>query len=242
MATTFSFLVPHGEEEGEYPSLRRHAARSSRTSIVTLVCTASFSILVSGFVGIICFVRNEPGSREMEERYGPRECAAGPDLYSTAAVNYSPCCVHYASSCCELHDECTKHYQYPGWHCPADHGAIACGVLPRKPRPACVELMNLLSCARCSPYGGHFVTASPSLLNVTICATFCHQLWAACGEATTTQHGPLDFCASLGLHVAMAESSPSEPCFSSASHHGGTRLLPCITAALALRAVWARSV
>ena len=236
-ATTFSFLVPQGEDE--YPSLRGLSSRSSqRMSLVTLACTASFSLVVSVFVGTVCFVRN-PVARDSEERYGLKRCAEGSDMFSEPVVNYSPCCTQYASSCCELHDGCIRQHQYPGWHCPDDRGAVACGMLPRKPSPTCMELMNLISCARCSPFGGNFVKGGAHF-NVTVCVTLCRQLWGACGMATE-RGSALDFCASLGLHVALTDSSsPSEPCFSSAGTiHHSAKLLSLVLVVYTLRTAWA---
>ena len=80
--------------------------------------------------------------------------------------------------------------------------AASGGVMPPLSPPAgsraaaekhqqCEHLLSLLSCARCSPYAGHYVN-SPTLLihkpNMTVCESFCHEIWEACA-AHTVEHG-----------------------------------------------------
>jgi len=79
------------------------------------------------------------------------------------------------------------------------------------PSDRCSSLLSLLSCARCSPFAGHFV-GRPSLLtqkpNITVCESFCFKLYDACVSplGPTSGEVQLAFCTQrLGLRVGGRE-------------------------------------
>mmetsp|Transcript_7909 Transcript_7909/g.17404 ORF Transcript_7909/g.17404 Transcript_7909/m.17404 type:complete len:232 (-) Transcript_7909:1509-2204(-) len=230
--STFSFLLLEGGTRDAYPRLRRSRA-SRRISTITLGVTAAISTGVSLFVGTVCFMRGDTfGQHSLQDRYGDTQCAAGPDMYRSQVVNYSPCCMHLSSTCCDLHS---------GRSCPSEYEhAMICGrnrsctsSAHHKLRPAaCMEMLRVLSCARCSPYAGHYVrTGDDGVSRTVVCRSYCDQLWQACmppaataSEAMHSSAGPAELCTRLGLIVAGAEgnagerkgneSAPDSACFS----------------------------
>jgi hypothetical protein len=92
-------------------------------------------------------------------------------------------------------------------------GGDACG---RLVTDACAEKRNLLACARCSPFAGHFQSSAGRNSTLTVCASFCRELWGACrleSDAGADSDAPIAFCAGLGVDVALA----NEPhCFAAA--------------------------
>mmetsp|Transcript_6855 Transcript_6855/g.16111 ORF Transcript_6855/g.16111 Transcript_6855/m.16111 type:complete len:170 (-) Transcript_6855:261-770(-) len=137
-------------------------------------------------------------------------------MYDEPVNNFSPCCTHYAATCCDLHgDRCKRAYDF------------AAPSFPRTER--CEELLALLSCARCSSYAGHYdgsghstpLTARP---NLTLCESFCSELWGACGRTFAPPAGAAldelhessrarEFCVDqLGLRLPPP-GDPHAPCF-----------------------------
>jgi len=70
---------------------------------------------------------------------------------------------------------------------------------------ACAEKRNLLACARCSPFAGHFELAAGR--NLTVCPTFCKELWRACRDGANDVSGWHAFCTGLGVTVAHEDAN-----------------------------------
>ena len=68
----------------------------------------------------------------------------------------------------------------------------------------CAEKRNLLACARCSPFAGHFEKPVAHNITLTICDGFCRELWTACrpDQEQADDDGYLLFCSGLGVEVA----------------------------------------
>lgn len=98
-------------------------------------------------------------------------------------------------------------------HKGAGGGGDACG---RLVTDTCAEKRNLLACALCSPFAGHFQSSVGRNSTLTVCASFCRELWGACRLDSDGGEGgdePLAFCAGLGVDVALANDAH---CFAAA--------------------------
>lgn len=221
MASLMSYsILENGARDGgvrPYPLLRRHdyAQRQLRA---TLVITVSLTITLSMLIGVLMFTGFDEDATTMLSKYGPQKCPLGINMLEQPINNFSPCCTHYAATCCNLYGEkCKEAFDFAA---------------PQFPRPElCDDLLELLSCARCSAYAGYYDDSSAQLPfsakpNITLCESFCDELWNACGLAYTSRtHGAGDelqrfsarhFCEDrLGLRVA--DSTEGVPCFSGAT-------------------------
>jgi len=74
----------------------------------------------------------------------------------------------------------------------------------------CSNLVGLLQCATCHPNSGQFAT---SLTNITICDSFCTQMYDAC-NSKTQHNSSVQFCRDT-FHVEVTDSA-SGMCFNSA--------------------------
>lgn len=228
----FGFALP-SQCEDPYPRLRRWRAQR-RASMITLMLTSMLAVAVSVSIGALCFIGLNEDPQAMRAKYGRPRCAQGRSNYAEAVNNFSPCCTHYSATCCDLHGEsCAHSYAFLPLRSSKD----------RRLSETCEAALNMLSCARCSPYAGHFCgdTAFSRLSqrpNLTVCVDFCGLLWDHCGVAGADPTSALPpnsdahaFCtAGLGLRVA---AHPKEPCFSAGST---TRPARALSAFLALSA------
>ena len=192
-----------------------------RYSVVTVVAMTSLALAASVVVaGLGAFNFSEP--QALSRTYGEQTCAPGHSMYRQPINNYASCCSHYGTTCCDLHGDSCKHKfefvdragfgvsrpvtnsssdSHSGRSGAADLSeAIGVGdtgrstsVQPiREPSAKCEEMLSLLSCARCSPFAGHYVN-SPKWLehkpNMTVCESFCRELWTACLGSHAKKHG-----------------------------------------------------
>ena len=210
----FSYLISGehvAEPEPRYPHLRRRDHH--QMSVLTIAIAASFALAAAMVVSAVAFsFAALDATSELGRLYGEPKCPHGKSYYAAPVNNYAPCCSHYAQTCCDLHGgACSFGYNFSEALATDATAATAWAHHIRNPR--CSTLLSLLSCARCSPFAGHYMGHSTYLHhrpNLTVCDGFCKELWEACtgGFAHSSVRGAdhsvphLAFCTQqLGLQV-----------------------------------------
>ncbi|KAL1522356.1 hypothetical protein AB1Y20_017348 [Prymnesium parvum] len=198
-----------------YPLRRRHHS-AERCAKATVAISVTLTLVLSLSIGLLTFVGLDDDDSVMRTKYGAPMCPKGENMLDAPVKNYSPCCTHYSSTCCNFFGE----------HCASGYDFAA----PSFPRTeTCEQLLELLSCARCSSYAGHYDRSPPDLPldarpSLTVCEIFCQRLWHACGPTfmppmyapgygnSSEEVGAREFCVNV-LGLRLAEPEEHAPCF-----------------------------
>jgi hypothetical protein len=78
----------------------------------------------------------------------------------------------------------------------------------------CQDLLGRLSCSPCEPDAGFITVDSFQTITITVCESWCEQVWNACDLKTVAQN-PVALCE---LMPNVVVSNNVTACYSSASH------------------------
>ena len=224
MASTFynSIAATEDDDGRNYPHVRS-ARQKNMYSLLTVATTSSIALVATAAVAGIGAINYAERHEEMSQTYGKQLCAPGRSMHRLPVNNYASCCSHYGTTCCDLRsDSCESKFHFSTALPTSGRSGHADAALPK-----CELMLSLLSCARCSPYAGHYVHSENWLVhkpNLTVCENFCRELWDACvapmhpelhagvpdaPEATAGADSPhWRFCTErLGVHVGGAVRS-----------------------------------
>eukprot|EP00301_Raphidiophrys_heterophryoidea_P019370 c4318_g1_i1.p1 GENE.c4318_g1_i1~~c4318_g1_i1.p1 ORF type:complete len:362 (-),score=80.53 c4318_g1_i1:316-1401(-) len=152
---------------------------------------AAAYMLALAFVGV-CFVMLMVSSFAGHSSGGVSGvCPGGTHYFETPKHNDVGCCEWTATkgTCCQQ-SVCSNLPEYP---------------YPNSHSNTCNSLVGLLKCATCHPDSGKF---AQSMSNITICDSFCTQIFDACCVSDCNSTTRVDFCkdqfkAELHKHIAQ---------------------------------------
>ena len=240
-------LAAGNEDERRYPHLRSSRHKRSLLFVVAASSLAiAASVVVAG---IVAFKTPEAARTYGEQHCAPGHSMYRLPIinYASCCSHYTTTCCNLHSSSCENKFEfltgaaisvaagadSTHPARATGGSSMASaadgtsgHGALG-GVatshrpVVRAPRHSahCELVLSLLSCARCSPFAGHYVNSATLLMhkpNITVCESFCKEAYEACAPPES-ERDHVRFCSEqLGVHVGLSTRSSGD------DHHDAT--------------------